>query len=175
MDNKKIITLVGMMGVGKTTIGMCLAQKLGIYFIDSDSEIEDMENLTITQIFEQKGEKYFRKIENKVISKIISRDEPMVLSLGGGTFTNPETIDLILSKTIAVWLYCDIEVILSRISGKNNRPLLKNSDRRRVIKDLMDKRYSDYKKCHLKADTSRANREIVIDSIINQINNFIRN
>ena len=98
MPKKKIITIVGLMGAGKTTIGSRLAQILKYYFIDSDQEIEDSEHRSIADIFAQNGEKYFREIEAKTIQEIINRDEEIVLSLGGGAFINQETRKILKQK-----------------------------------------------------------------------------
>lgn len=178
---RKIIVLTGMMGSGKTTIGSRLADKLKIYFIDSDREIEDCEKMSINKIFDLKGENYFRKIEKQTIQEIINRDEPMVLSLGGGAFIDQETRKLIKNKTISIWLKANLETILNRVSGKNNRPLLRGKDRRLVIHDLIKKRYPIYEESDIhfnindyeNYDKKNEDISLIVDEIIKNIESFI--
>lgn len=174
LQGKNIIVLTGMMGAGKTTIGNKLADKLGFYFIDSDQEIEDREGDSISEIFKKKGEKYFRDIEKDVVTKILSRDEQIVLSLGGGAFMNEEIRNLIKSRAISVWLYADIDTLLHRISAKSNRPLLNNVDKRATVSDLIIKRYPTYKTSDIHIDTSRENYELLIRNIIKKINELFK-
>jgi len=167
--DKKIIALVGMMGVGKTTIGFKLSERLGIYFIDFDQEIEDDQQKTIADIFDINGEEYFREVESRIIEGIIARDEPMVLSLGGGSLNDPKTRKLIKDKTISVWLNADLEIILHRAANKNTRPLLNAGDKRAVLASLIKERYPIYEKSDIKVDTSRENHDIIVSDIIKQI------
>jgi shikimate kinase len=171
--DKKIIALVGMMGVGKTTIGLKLSEKLGIYFIDSDQEIEDNQQKTIAAIFDDEGEEYFRKIETKIIAEIIKRDEPMVLSLGGGSLNDPKTMELIKQKAITVWLYAEMEVILHRASNKNTRPLLNTGDKRTILANLIKQRYPIYEQSDIKVDTSKENHDIIVSDIIKHIKDVV--
>jgi len=168
--DKKIIILTGIMGAGKTTIGTKLAEKLGFYFIDSDQEIEDLVGQSIANIFKNKGEKYFRQIEKEVIKGVLNRDEQMVLSLGGGAFMDEEIRDIIKGCGVSIWLYADLEILLYRVSSKNNRPLLQNVGRRAVLSDLITKRYPTYKKADIHIDTGKENYEWTIKSIIKKIN-----
>ena len=141
MENKtkKIIAIIGLMGVGKTTFGLKLAEKLGYYFIDSDQEIEDREQKPITEIFAKNGEKYFREVEKKIIKEIILRDEKIVLSLGGGSFMDEEIREILKEKSMVVWLYASLDNILHRIGHKNNRPLLNRMNKRKILEDLIEK------------------------------------
>ena len=163
---KKIIAIIGLMGVGKTTLGLKLSEKLGYYFIDSDQEIEDRENKSITDIFEQNGEKYFREVEKNVIKEIVMRDEEVVLSLGGGAFMNDEIRKILKEKALVVWLDASIDTILHRIGNKTNRPLLNRIDKRKILEDLAKKRYSTYAEADLKFDTSDENHELIMQKII---------
>ena len=115
MKGKKIIAIIGLMGVGKTTIGKKLASKMGYYFIDLDQEIEDRQKKTISEIFRDDGEKYFRDIEEKLIEEILFRDENIVLSLGGGAFINDNARKLLKEKAITIWLDAAIDEILYRV------------------------------------------------------------
>lgn len=167
---KKIIALIGLMGVGKSTLGAKLADSLGYYFVDSDQEIEDREKKTISEIFEQNGEKYFREIEKNLIHEIIEREESIVLSLGGGAYMNEESRKVLRKKAIVVWINASIDTILHRVGNKATRPLLNNSNKRKVLEDLAQKRYPIYSECDLKFDTGNENHEF----IINKISKYLR-
>ncbi|MDX2082862.1 MAG: shikimate kinase [Rickettsiales bacterium] len=172
---KKIITLIGLMGVGKTTLGAKLANALGYYFIDLDQEIEDRENKNINDIFSKNGEKYFREVEKNLIKEIILRDENIVLSLGGGAYINDETRKILKEKSLVIWIDATIDNILHRIGNKNNRPLLNsslnNSSKRKILEDLAKKRYPIYSQCDLKFSTSEETHE----TIINKISKYLKN
>ena len=165
---KKIIAIIGLMGVGKTTIGLKIANRIGCYFIDSDQEIEDQEKKTISEIFNQNGEEYFRQIEEKIIKEILLREEKIVLSLGGGAFINSNTRKILKEKSITIWLDASIEDILFRIGNKENRPLLNGVNKRLVLEELLKKRHSIYSEANLKFNTSIENQEQIIEKIIKQ-------
>ncbi len=167
---KKIITLVGLMGAGKTTLGNKLASRLGYYFIDCDQEIEDRQQVSISEIFSKKGEKYFRQIEKEIIEEIILRDENTVISLGGGAFINDEIRALVKEKSLVIWLFASIEETLRRVGGKTSRPLLNHGDKRKVLEDLTKKRYPIYMQADLKFETTSENHESLINKIIKKIN-----
>ena len=167
---KRIIAIIGLMGVGKTTFGLKLAEKLGYYFIDSDQEIEDREKKSIKEIFAKNGEKYFRDVEKKVIQEIILRDEKMVLSLGGGSFMNDEIRLVLKEKAMVIWLHASLESIIHRVGNKNNRPLLNQGNKRKTIEDLMRKRYPFYAQCDLNFDTDNESHEVIAQKIIKEIN-----
>lgn len=169
-NKRKIIAIIGLMGVGKTTVGSKLASKLKYYFIDSDQEIEDAAKQTIAEIFANNGEKYFRELEGKIIKEIVARDEDIVLSLGGGAFINEEVREILRKKAITIWLVADIETILHRIGNKSGRPLLNNSNKREVLCELAAKRYPIYGEADLKFATDDENHDVIIAKIINQIN-----
>jgi len=172
-NSKKIIALTGLMGSGKTTIGSKIAQKLSYYFIDSDQEIEDQEGCSISDIFFSKGEKYFRQLEKTVIKEIISRDEEVVLSLGGGSYMDDEIRELLSQKATTIWLHASIDTILFRVGNKTSRPLLnsdgKTNNKRNILEELSIKRNPIYAKAQYKFDTTNDNHENLVDNIINAI------
>lgn len=167
--NHRIIAIVGLMGVGKSTIGKKLAEDLGYYFVDSDQEIEDFTQMSINQIFADKGEDHFRELEKNIIKQIIEREENIVLSLGGGAFENKEMREILLQRSITIWLKAHIDTILFRIGNKSNRPLLNNQNKREVLQDLIIKRYPNFEKADLHIDTSEVNHDEIVMQITKEI------
>lgn len=129
------ITLVGLMGAGKTTVGRRLAMQLRLPFVDADAEIEIASGLSIAEIFERFGEAHFRDGERRVIARLID-GEPKVIATGGGAFIQPDTRKLILDRTVAVWLDADIPTLVERVRRRNTRPLLKDRDPGEVLTEL---------------------------------------
>lgn len=141
------IVLVGMMGVGKSSVGKRLAALLHLPFVDADEAIEQAAQMTIPEIFETYGEAYFRDGERRVIQRLIAESvagRPMVIATGGGAFVNAETRALILDKAIAVWLDSDIDTLLQRVGRKDNRPLLRTGNPRETLTRLREERASAY-------------------------------
>lgn len=143
------IVLVGMMGVGKSSVGKRLAALLDCPFVDADEEIEHSAQMTIPEIFETFGEPYFRDGERRVIARLIneSAGKPggrIVIATGGGAFCNAETRALILDKAITVWLDSEIETLIERTARKDNRPLLKDGDPREILARLRSEREPHY-------------------------------
>lgn len=141
---KKPITLVGLMGAGKTSLGKILAKNLSWDFIDSDTEIETSAGCSISDIFSLYGEEEFRRGETRVIERLFKEKKQMVLSTGEGAFITPEVNKLIKEKAISIWLKADLEVLVKRTSHTNRRPLLKNDNPAQVLENLILKRYPIY-------------------------------
>ena len=139
------VVLVGMMGVGKSSVGKRLAAMLRCPFIDADDAIEQSAKMTIPEIFENFGEAGFRDGERRVIARLIEEDGGRkVIATGGGAFCNAETRALILDRTIAVWLDSDVDTLLERTARKDNRPLLKQGDPREILTRLREERRPFY-------------------------------
>jgi len=144
-DLDRPVVLVGMMGVGKSSVGKRLAAQLKCSFVDADDEIEKSARMTIPEIFAAYGEDPFRDGERRVIARLIDEgSELKVIATGGGAFCNAETRALILDKTIAVWLDSDIDTLMERTGRKNNRPLLQQGDRRETLTRLREERRQAY-------------------------------
>ncbi len=154
------LVLVGMMGAGKTTVGRRLANRLGRQFIDSDEEIERAAQMTIPEIFEQRGEPEFRAGEMRVIARLL-RESDIVLATGGGAFVNPETRALVKAEAISVWLKADLDVLFERVSRRSNRPLLKTADPRGTLEKLIADRYPVYEE----ADVTVMSRDVPQDNV----------
>lgn len=164
----KTIALVGLMGCGKSTIGKRLARKLSIPFIDLDEAIEEAAGISVTEIFAKHGEPYFRKLELEAAEKILD-GKPSVLATGGGAFINEKIRQLIKEKSISIWINADLETLLERVSRRNNRPLLENGDKERILQELMDKRYPIYAQADITVPTSRGTHDIVVRRIMEEI------
>jgi shikimate kinase len=161
----KSIVLVGLMGAGKTCIGTRLARKLGMGFVDADDEIEMAAGCTIEEIFDQYGEQAFRDGERRVIARLLEGD-PRVVATGGGAFVNPETRENVRRRGISVWLKADVDVLLHRVSRRNNRPLLKNGDKRETLERLIDERYPAYAEADLTVESGNDSPDITVAKVI---------
>ncbi|MXO60064.1 shikimate kinase [Altererythrobacter salegens] len=133
------VVLVGMMGVGKSTVGRKLATLLDLPFVDADDEIAEAAQLTIPEIFERFGEPYFRDGERRVIARLLEGG-PSVIATGGGAFAQDDTRAMILERGLAVWLDSDVPTLIDRTSRKDNRPLLKGGEPRKILAELKAKR-----------------------------------
>ena len=142
--NQRPIVLVGMMGVGKSSVGKRLSAALDCPFIDADDEIEKAAQMTIAEIFATYGEPYFRDGERRVIARLIEEGGRTVIATGGGAFCNDETRALILEKGIAVWLDSDIDTLVERTARKDHRPLLQQGNPREILTRLREERRPAY-------------------------------
>jgi len=158
------LVLIGMMGAGKSSIGRKLAQRLGLPFVDADSEIERAAGMSISDIFAKHGEAYFRAGEARVIARLLDGG-PQVLATGGGAFMNPQSRETIRAKGVSIWLKADHEVLLKRIKRRNDRPLLKTDDPAETLRRLMQERDPVY----AEADVVVLSRDVPHDMIIAEI------
>lgn len=159
------IVLVGLMGVGKTTVGRRLAKRLGLGFVDADEEIEQAAGLTVEEIFSRFGEDYFRDGERRVIARLIE-GERQIIATGGGAFMNEETRALILEKAISIWLDADLETLVKRVARRNTRPLLKSGDPAKILADLAATRNPVYATAHIHVMGNDSPHEITVEKII---------
>ena len=148
----KPVTLVGMMGSGKTIIGKKLAQELDLPFIDSDARIVETAGISIAEIFDIAGEAKFRAMERDAIRTAVD-EGPAILSTGGGAICAPDTADLLCKRTIVVWLSAAPETLLGRIGSTGSRPLLHGDDPLGMLGRLAAERETDYGKAHITIKT----------------------
>ncbi len=156
------IVLVGMMGAGKSSIGRRLAGRLGIPFIDADTEIESAAGMTIPEIFDKHGEPYFRAGEARVIARLLDNG-PQVLATGGGSVMDAQTRALIGEKGVSIWLKADIDVLLKRTKRRNDRPLAEK------IKDLLPVREPLYAKADIIVQSRDEPHDTIVDEIMTQL------
>lgn len=161
----RTVVFVGLMGAGKTAIGRKLAQVLELPFVDSDHEIESVSRMTVAELFDRYGEPEFRALEQRVIERLL-RDGPRVVSTGGGAFMNAQTRAAIAEHGVSIWLKADLDLLMERVSKKQNRPLLKNPDPRAVMLKLMEDRYPTYALADITVETRDTRREIIADEAL---------
>jgi shikimate kinase len=159
------VTLVGLMGVGKTTIGRRLAARLDLPFVDADAEIEVASGMAVSEIFARFGEAHFRDGERRVIARLID-GAPKVIATGGGAFIDADTRALILARTRAVWLDAEIATLVERVRRRDTRPLLKGKDPAEVLKALAAVRNPIYAEAPIHIGSKRGPHTETVDAII---------
>jgi shikimate kinase len=167
LGNRSIV-FVGLMGAGKTAIGRKVAALLALPFIDSDQEIESVSRMTVPELFERYGETEFRALEQRVILRVLEHG-PQVLSTGGGAFMNAQTREAITGHGVSVWLKAEIDLLMERVSKKQNRPLLKSPDPRAVLERLMAERYPVYAAADVTVPTRDDRKEIIADEVVDAL------
>ncbi|TPL86912.1 shikimate kinase [Mesorhizobium sp. B2-3-14] len=159
------IVFVGLMGAGKTAIGRKVATMLSLPFIDSDQEIESVSRMTVPELFERYGETEFRALEQRVILRVLENG-PQVLSTGGGAFMNAQTREAVAAHGVSVWLKAELDLLMDRVSKKQNRPLLKSADPRAVLERLMAERYPVYATSDVTVPTRDDRKEVIAAEVI---------
>ena len=160
------IVLIGMMGAGKSSLGVRLADVLDMPFRDADSEIEKAAAMRVTEIFEQHGEQAFRDGERRVIKRLLG-EGPMVLALGGGAFIDDATRALVQEKALSIWLDVPVDELVARVKKKpDKRPLLKGQNIAAKLQELMQERGPVYQTARLKVDVSGGTHEDALDRLL---------
>ena len=162
------LVLVGLMGVGKTTVGRRLAKTLNMDFVDADAEIERAADMSVSEIFEKFGERYFRDGERRVIARLLE-DRPMVIATGGGAFVDDETRALILDRATAIWLDADIDTLVERTSRRRTRPLLRNGNPREILRRLAQERGPCYEQAQIHVQSSKGPHEATVSAILKEL------
>ncbi|MBY6128444.1 shikimate kinase [Qipengyuania aquimaris] len=162
------LVLVGLMGVGKSTIGRRLAGALGRSFVDADEEIERAANRSVGEIFEAHGEAYFRDGERRVIARLMEEGHG-VIATGGGAFVDEETRALVLENGLAIWLDCDLDTLVERTSRKDTRPLLKTGDPREILFNLKEQRGPAYSQAQIHVVTDDGPHEATVARILEEL------
>lgn len=168
----RTIVLVGLMGVGKSSVGRRLAAALDLPFRDADNEVEAAAGRSIPEIFAEMGEPAFRDGERRVIARLLD-EAPHVLATGGGAFVNAETRALIKSKAVAVWLKADLELLARRVSRKEGRPLLKGRDPMDVLREHASLRYPAYGEAHLTVETGDTAHGVAVEAVIQGLRGYL--
>ena len=170
IDLNKPIVMVGLMGAGKTSIGRALARHLGIPFVDSDKEIEKISGCSVVDIFSMYGEKEFRRVEEKVIERLI--DTPpfvKVISTGEGAFITDSVRKIVLDRALTIWLKADLELLVKRTNFRHTRPQLLNTDSRKILGQLISERYDTYALADIMVETRDENIHKTLNKVLNAI------
>ena len=168
------IVLVGMMGVGKSSVGRRLAARLSIPFVDADSEIENAAKMTIPEIFARHGEAYFRSGEARVLARLLESG-PQVLATGGGAFMNEDTRALIKLKGVSVWLHADFDVLMRRTSKRrSDRPLLQTEDPGETLRRLLAQREPTYALDDLTVQSREVPHEAIVADVMTALAAYLK-
>ena len=162
------IALVGLMGAGKSAIGARLASRLEVPFFDSDVEVESEAGLSISEIFVNEGEAAFRCRERDVIKRLL-KGPVHILATGGGSFVEDETRRELFGRALTVWLKADLEVLYERVLRKDDRPLLKKNNPRRILEKLIEQRYPLYALADIIVESDGGPHEQLVDTIISKL------
>ena len=166
------IVLVGLMGAGKSAVGRKVAAMLELPFADADAEIETASKMTIPELFEQYGEPEFRSLEKRVVSRLL-KTGPQVLATGGGAFVNDSTRQAIKRRGISVWLSAGIDLLMERVSRRQNRPLLRDPDPRGVMQRLMTDRYPVYALADIEVESQDISKEDMAANVVAALANWL--
>ena len=164
MKSKKNLVLIGMMGSGKSTIGSLISKKLNVKFIDIDNVLQDVTKMKIVEIFEKKGENFFRNLEEKITLKVLSSTNN-VISLGGGSFINEKIRKEILINNFSFWLNCDPKTLLKRIKKNKKRPVTFNLNDSEIL-ELIAKRTKIYSKAQFKINCHKLKKTEIVNKIL---------
>ncbi len=166
------VVLVGLMGVGKSTVGRRLAALLGRDFVDADEAIAAAAQRSIPEIFEQFGEACFRDGERRVIARLIEEGHG-VIATGGGAFVDPATRALIVERALAVWIDADIDTLVQRTARRDTRPLLKNGNPRDILARLAAERAAFYAEAPIKVTSENGPHDATARRIIEAIDQWL--
>ncbi len=166
------MVLVGLMGVGKSTVGRRLARRLGLPFIDSDSEIEEAVGLPWGELFERYGEQDYRDGERRLVARLID-GQVRIIATGGGVFVDPQTRRLLVERSITVWLDAPVDVLAERTGRRATRPLLKGADRRTTLERIAEVEREAYAEAHIHVKSGEGAHREVVESIVRALEDFL--
>ena len=168
------IVMVGLMGAGKTSVGRALARRLGVVFVDSDKEIEAAAGCSVVDIFSLYGETEFRRVEQRVVGRILDTSPKVkVLSTGEGAFITPAVREMLLEKTLTIWLKADLELLVKRTKSRDTRPQLLHADSRKILGQLIDERYQTYAMADIMVETHDESLRKTLDKVVDAIKKHI--
>lgn len=166
------VVLVGLMGVGKSTVGRRLAKRLGLSFVDSDAAIEDASGYSAAEVFERYGERDFRDGERRLVARLIEGDV-RVIATGGGAYVDPRTRQLLNERAITVWLDAPVEILAERTGRRDTRPLLRNGDRKGTLERLSEERRPSYAEAHIHVKSGDGAHKDVVDAIVRALEDHL--
>ena len=166
------VVLVGLMGVGKSTVGRRLAKRLGLPFVDSDSAIEDASGFSAAEVFERFGEQDFRDGERRLVARLVE-GEVRIIATGGGAFVDPRTRELLNERAITIWLDAPVDVLAERTARRNTRPLLRTQNPKATLERLSEERRPSYQEAHIHVKSGNGEHKGVVESIIQALDHFL--
>ena len=162
---RKNLVLLGMMAVGKSTLGKIVAKKQDLIFIDTDLNIEKKCTMKISEIFKNKGEKFFRTIEEKEVLESLKKSK-CVIALGGGAFMKKTVRDKILKDSVSVWLDVNLKTLNKRVNWNKKRPLINQEDSQMTINQLYAERKNIYKMANYRINCNNLSKKDIVNKII---------
>ncbi|MES2861294.1 MAG: shikimate kinase [Pseudomonadota bacterium] len=168
---QRTIALVGLMGVGKSTVGRRLAHRIGLAFVDGDEAIETAAQMTVSEIFAQLGEAEFRAGEARVMRRLLE-GPPIVLATGGGAVLNPDTRAMLKARATTVWLRADLKVVAARVQRRDTRPLLRGKDPLQALSAMAEVRYPVYATADVTVDVGAGAHAQAVDAILAALNAY---
>ena len=166
------LVLVGLMGVGKSTVGRRLAKRLGLPFVDSDSEIEGAAGLSAAEVYERYGEKDFRDGERRLVARLIE-GEVRVIATGGGAYVDPRTRELLNERAITIWLDAPVAVLAERTARRDTRPLLRTADPKGTLEKLSEERRPSYAEAHIHVRSGDGAHRDVVEAILTALKDYL--
>jgi shikimate kinase len=166
------VVLVGLMGVGKSTVGRRLARRLGLAFVDSDAEIEGAAGYPAAEVFERFGERDFRDGERRLVARLVEGDV-RVIATGGGAYVDPSTRKLLNERAITVWLDAPVEILAERTSRRDTRAQLRNGDPKAVLEKLSHERRPSYAEAHIHVKSGDGAHRDVVDAIVAALEEYV--
>jgi shikimate kinase len=166
------VVLVGLMGVGKSTVGRRLARRLGLSFVDSDAEIEDAAGFPAAEIFERYGERDFRDGERRLVARLIEGDI-RIIATGGGAYVDPTTRKLLNERAITVWLDAPVDILAERTSRRDTRVQLRNGNPKAVLERLAEERRPSYAEAHIHVKSGDGAHSDVVEAIVSALDEYL--
>jgi shikimate kinase len=167
------IVLVGLMGVGKSTVGRRLAKRLGLAFIDSDAAIEDAAGLSPAEVFERYGEHDFRDGERRLVARLVDEGAVRVIATGGGAFVDPRTRALLNDRAITIWLDAPVDILAERTLRRDTRAQLRDGDRKATLERLATERRQSYEEAHIHVKSGDGAHKDVVDAIVRALSDYL--
>jgi shikimate kinase len=166
------VVLVGLMGVGKSTVGRRLAKRLGLSFVDSDAEIEDASGFPAAEVFERYGERDFRDGERRLVARLIE-GSIRVIATGGGAYVDPGTRKLLNERAITIWLDAPVDVLAERTSRRDTRVQLRNGNPKAVLERLSEERRPSYSEAHIHVRSGDGAHRDVVEAIVQALEQYL--
>ena len=166
------LVLVGLMGVGKSTVGRRLAKRLGLPFVDSDSAIEDAAGYSPAEMFERFGEQDFRDGERRLVARLVE-GEVRVIATGGGAYVDPRTRELLNERAITIWLDAPVDILADRTSRRDTRAQLRQGDPKSTLERLSEERRPSYEQAHIHVKSGDGAHREVVESIVEALERYL--